>query len=175
MQKIPPLDTSFASPSKHEKWNLSSKCIQLFPSFHLLSLVDRMDMSLSLSGQLQKILRKGQYTKGCFQYPSQFLPCGNGMRIGNHFSQVLKGAVGASLCQNEADVKIHMEIDHHISSTDQAGKILACSVSEIWESMTIWHFISASFWNMVTTTAPFKDWLLQTSTSYKRLSYHDKM
>ena len=39
------------------------------------------------------------------------------------FCQVLKGAVGTALCQNEAEVKFHMEINHHISSTEQAGKI----------------------------------------------------
>ncbi len=39
------------------------------------------------------------------------------------FSQVLKGAVGATLCQNEAELKFSMEIDHHISSTEQARKI----------------------------------------------------
>ncbi len=37
--------------------------------------------------------------------------------------QVLKEAVGAALCQNEAEVKIHMEIDQHISSTEEEGKI----------------------------------------------------
>ncbi len=39
------------------------------------------------------------------------------------FCQVLKGAVGTTLCQNEAKLKFSMEIDHHTSSTDQAGKI----------------------------------------------------
>ena len=33
-----------------------------------------------------------------------------------------------------------------------------CSVSEMWESMSIWHFTSASFWQSVTTTAPFNNW-----------------
>ncbi len=37
----------------------------------------------------------------------------------------------------------------------------ACSVSEMEESMSIWHFTSASFWQRVTTTAPFNDWLLR--------------
>ena len=39
------------------------------------------------------------------------------------FSQVLKGAVGTTLRQNEAELKFSMEIDHQISSTNQAGKI----------------------------------------------------
>ena len=61
--------------------------------------------------------------------------------------QSLKGAVGATVCQNEAQLKLSMEIDHQNSSTDQAGKIRlaeiislifpACSVSEMWESMSI--------------------------------------
>ncbi len=38
-------------------------------------------------------------------------------------SQVLKGAVGAILCQNEADVKCQMDIDSSISLTEQAGRI----------------------------------------------------
>ena len=33
------------------------------------------------------------------------------------FYQVLNGAVGATLYQNEAEVKFHMEIDHQISPT----------------------------------------------------------
>ncbi len=31
------------------------------------------------------------------------------------FGHVLKGVVGRILCLNEAEVQIHMEIDHHIS------------------------------------------------------------
>ncbi len=38
-------------------------------------------------------------------------------------SQVLKGVVGTTLCQNEAELKFSMEINHQISSTGQAGKI----------------------------------------------------
>ncbi len=38
--------------------------------------------------------------------------------VTTRFCQGLKGAVGATLCQNEADVKIHMEIHHLTSSTD---------------------------------------------------------
>ena len=38
-------------------------------------------------------------------------------------SQLYKGAVGATLCQNEAELKISKEIDYQISFTDQAGKI----------------------------------------------------
>ena len=39
---------------------------------------------------------------------------------------LIKGAVVATLCQNEAEVKFQMDImdiDHHISTTEQAGKI----------------------------------------------------
>ena len=36
--------------------------------------------------------------------------------------QSYKGAVGETLCQNEAELKFSMEIDHQTSSTDQAGK-----------------------------------------------------
>ena len=35
------------------------------------------------------------------------------------------------------------------------------SVSEMGKSMSIWNFTSASFWQWVPTTAPFKDWLLR--------------
>ena len=38
-------------------------------------------------------------------------------------SQLLKGAVVVTLCQNEAEVKCQMDIDSHISLTEQAGKI----------------------------------------------------
>ena len=37
--------------------------------------------------------------------------------------QSYKGAVGTILCHNEAELKMSKEIDHQISSTDQAGKI----------------------------------------------------
>ncbi len=37
-------------------------------------------------------------------------------------SQVLKGAVGTTLCQNEAELIFQMEIDHQISTTDKAGQ-----------------------------------------------------
>ncbi len=49
-------------------------------------------------------------------------------------SQLLKGAVVVTLCQNEADVKCQMDIESSISLTEQAGKIrlTACSVVEIW-------------------------------------------
>ena len=58
------------------------------------------------------------------------------------FCQVLKGAVGTTLRENEAELKISMEIDHQNSSIDQTGKIRlvssvslvfpVCSVNEIW-------------------------------------------
>ena len=51
--------------------------------------------------------------------------------------QSYKGAVGTTLFQNEAELKISKEIDHQISSTDQAGIFPACSVSEVEESMSI--------------------------------------
>ncbi len=53
----------------------------------------------------------------------------SGLRITDnlfiHFrlSQLLKGAVVVTLCQNEAEVKCQMDIDSHISLTEQAGKI----------------------------------------------------
>ncbi len=51
-------------------------------------------------------------------------------------SQLLKGAVVVTLCQNEKDVKCQMNIDSSISLTEQAGKIRlifpACSEDEIW-------------------------------------------
>ena len=61
------------------------------------------------------------------------------------FCQVLKGAVGTTLCQNEAEVKFQLEIDHQISPTEKVGAMRlivslifpACSVSEIWESMSM--------------------------------------
>ncbi len=40
-----------------------------------------------------------------------------------HNNQSLKGAVVVTLCQNEADVKFQMDIDSHISFTEQTGKI----------------------------------------------------
>ena len=43
-----------------------------------------------------------------------------------------------------------MEIYHHISPTEHAG------VAEIWKSISIW--TSASFWQRVTTSAPFNTW-----------------
>ena len=39
------------------------------------------------------------------------------------YNQSLKAAVLVTLCQNEADVKFQMDIDSHISFTEQAGKI----------------------------------------------------
>ena len=41
----------------------------------------------------------------------------------HRLSQLLKGAVVVTLCQNEAEVKCQMDIDSHISLTEQAGKI----------------------------------------------------
>ena len=52
-----------------------------------------------------------------------------------HFSQVLKGAVGTTLCQNEAELKFSMENDHQTSSTDQAVK-----VSLIFPANFLWKF-----------------------------------
>ena len=39
--------------------------------------------------------------------------------ISNRLSQLLKGAVVVTLCQNEADVKCQMDIDSSISLTEQ--------------------------------------------------------
>ncbi len=81
-------------------------------------------------------------------------------------NQSLKGAVIVTLCQKEADVKFQMDIESHVSLTEQAGKIrlmrkfsqsdfpcLFCGWD--WWSMSIWNFTCASFWKRVTTTAPF--------------------
>ncbi len=38
-------------------------------------------------------------------------------------NQSLKGAVVVTLCQNDTDVKCQMDIDFHISLTEQAGRI----------------------------------------------------
>ena len=40
-----------------------------------------------------------------------------------HSHAILKGAVVVTLCQNEADVNFQMDIDHHISITEQAGNM----------------------------------------------------
>ena len=61
-------------------------------------------------------------------------------------SQLLKGAVVVTLCQNEAEVKCQMDIDCHISLTEQAGKF--------WRSMSMEIFSSASFWRSIVPTAP---------------------
>ena len=78
-------------------------------------------------------------------------------------SQLLKGAVVVTLCQNEADVKCQMDIDSHISLTEQAGKnqggliFPAWSLNETWWSISMEHFSSASLWQRIVPTAPFKD------------------
>ncbi len=78
-------------------------------------------------------------------------------------SQLLKGAVVVTLCQNEADVKCQMDIDSSTSLTEQAGKIRlslifpAWSVDEFWWSISREDFSSASFWQMVVPTAPLYD------------------
>ena len=72
-------------------------------------------------------------------------------------SQLLKGAVVVTLCQNEADVKCQMDIDSSISLTEQAGKIPAWSVDEVGWSIFIGNCTSASFRQRVAPTAPFKD------------------
>ncbi len=41
--------------------------------------------------------------------------------MNERFCQILKGAVVVTLCQNEAEIKIQMDIDHHISPTEKAG------------------------------------------------------
>ncbi len=45
-------------------------------------------------------------------------------------NQSLKGAVVATHCQNEAELKFSMEIDHQISLTEEAGKIRLISQSD---------------------------------------------
>ncbi len=49
-------------------------------------------------------------------------------------------------------------IDHQISFTEQAGKIPAWSVDEIWWSISMENFTSASFSQRVVPTAPFNTW-----------------
>ncbi len=61
---------------------------------------------------------------------------GKGSQAIIRLSQLLKGAVVVTLCQNEADVKSQMDIDSSISKEN---------------------FSSASFWQRVMPTAPFKE------------------
>ena len=42
---------------------------------------------------------------------------------GKRLSQLLKGAVVVTFCQNEAEVKCQMDIDSHISLTEQVIKL----------------------------------------------------
>ncbi len=86
--------------------------------------------------------------------------------------------MGLLPCQNEAELTFSMEIDHHNSSTEQAGKIrqtdfpcLFCG----WDLMeiSIGNYTSASFWQRIAPTAPFNTWdkritLLQLDTSFNR-------
>ncbi len=67
-----------------------------------------------------------QFTPSPSIYTNEFHHC---------FSQVLEGAVVVVLCRNEAEVKFHVEIDHHISSTDQAGKI---RLTELAQQGNVW-------------------------------------
>ncbi len=57
------------------------------------------------------------------------------------------------LRQNEAELKISMEIDLQNSSTDKAGKICEGNLVEI----SFGNYTSASFWQSVATTAPFNN------------------
>ncbi len=83
-------------------------------------------------------------------------------------SQLLKGAVVVTLCQNEAEVKCQMDIYSHISLTEQAGKISlispAWSVDEIWCSISLDIFSSASLWQRIVPTAPLYDWYFEPRT-----------
>ncbi len=96
------------------------------------------------------------------------------MSVGLRLSQLLKGAVVVTLCQNEADVKCQMDIDSSISLTEQTGKIRltelthqmsvmmssvslispAWSVDEVGRSIFIGNCTSASFRQRVAPTAP---------------------
>ncbi len=73
-------------------------------------------------------------------------------------NQSLKGAVVVTLCQNEADVKCQMDIDSHISLTEQAGKIRLTELSISELEISIGNYTSASFWQRVAPTAPFNTW-----------------
>ncbi len=62
-------------------------------------------------------------------------------------SQLLKGAVVVTLCQNEADVKCQMDIDSSISLTEQAGKIrlwMNFGGQFPWRFLVLPHFGGAS-------------------------------
>ncbi len=63
----------------------------------------------------------------------------------NRNNQSLKGATVVTHCQNEAEVKFQMDIDQQIRLTITNAKL-------------IWNCTSASFWQRVTTTAPFNIW-----------------
>ncbi len=67
-------------------------------------------------------------------------------------SHLLKGAVGTPLRQNEAELKISVEIDHQNSDFP----CLFCR----WDllEISLGNYTSASFWQRITPTAPFKDW-----------------
>ena len=65
--------------------------------------------------------------------------------------QSLKGAVGATLCHNEAEVKFPMEISPRFHPQNKQGK------SDLVES-SIGKYSSASFRQRVAPTAPFNTW-----------------
>ena len=98
-------------------------------------------------------------------------------------NQSLKGAFVVTLCQNETDVKCQMDIDSHISLTEQAGKIRLTELTHLWHLLSIslmskfsqsdfpclfcgWdmveislgNYTSASFWQRVAPTASFNTW-----------------
>ncbi len=59
--------------------------------------------------------------------------------VNYRLSQLLKGAVVVNLCQNEADVKCQMDIDSHISLTEQAGKIRLTELTHQFEILHLPH------------------------------------
>ncbi len=57
------------------------------------------------------------------------------------------------------------DLIHRTSRENQT----ACFVIEIWESMSIWNFTSASFWKRVTTTAPFQGLIIASFIPHENL------
>ncbi len=78
----------------------------------------------------------------------------------NRKYQSLRGAVVVTHCRKEAELKFSMEIDHHTSSTEQAGKIRLPLFFCEWDlvEISMWNSTSASFWQRVAPTAPFNTW-----------------
>ncbi len=59
------------------------------------------------------------------------------MILGIRLSQLLKGAVVLTLCQNEAEVKCQMDIYQHISLTEKAGAMRLIELTQSKYFLTI--------------------------------------